>query len=85
NQIVEDLKINDPYIFGRPRKYDLRVLLKLILFAYTKGIFSSRRINTLAEENLAARWLTQEQVPAYQTICRFRISDEVENLINHVF
>lgn len=66
NQIVEDLKINDPYIFGRPRKYDLRVLLKLILFAYTKGIFSSRRINTLAEENLAARWLTQEQVPAYR-------------------
>ncbi|QFQ74133.1 IS1182 family transposase [Liquorilactobacillus mali] len=82
NQIVEDLKIKDPYIFGRPRKYDLRVLLKLILFAYTKGIFSSRRINTLAEENLAARWLTQEQVPAYRTICRFRISDEVENLIN---
>ena len=82
NQIVEDLKIKDSYIFGRPRKYDLRVLLKLILFAYTKGIFSSRRINTLAEENLAARWLTQEQVPAYRTICRFRISDEVENLIN---
>ncbi|KRL36456.1 hypothetical protein FD20_GL001264 [Liquorilactobacillus uvarum DSM 19971] len=61
NQIVEALKIKDPYIFGRPRKYDLRVLLKLILFVYTKGISSSCRINTLVEENLAARWLTQER------------------------
>lgn len=52
-----------------------------IIIKLQKSIFSSRRINTLAEENLAARWLTQEQVPAYRTICRFRISDEVENLI----
>nr|AJA34120.1 transposase [Liquorilactobacillus mali KCTC 3596 = DSM 20444] len=27
-------------------------------------------------------WQPQEQVPAYRTICRFRVSDEVENLIN---
>lgn len=82
NKIVESLELNDHYLFGRPRKYDLRVLLKLIIFAYTKGIFSSRQITTLAEENLAARWLTQEQVPAYRTICRFRVSTEVEVLLN---
>ncbi|MBW1606399.1 IS1182 family transposase [Lactobacillus sp. Sy-1] len=81
NQVVEKLEINDPYITGRPREYDLRSLLKLILFAYTKGIFSSRRINELAEDSLSARWLTQEQAPSYRTICRFRISDDAEKLI----
>ncbi|MHA8138005.1 IS1182 family transposase [Lactobacillaceae bacterium Scapto_B20] len=82
NKIVEGLKINSTYTFGRPRDYDLRSLLKLVLFAYTKGIFSSRRISELAEDSLSARWLTQEQVPSYRTICRFRVSNETEQLIN---
>ncbi|MHA8137978.1 hypothetical protein ACYATM_02705, partial [Lactobacillaceae bacterium Scapto_B20] len=34
NKIVEGLKINSTYTFGRPRDYDLRSLLKLVLFAY---------------------------------------------------
>ncbi|WP_430732182.1 transposase [Apilactobacillus ozensis] len=43
--------LEEKYIFGRPRKYDLRSLLKLTLLAYSKGIFSSRQISELAEEN----------------------------------
>ncbi|POB80821.1 DDE transposase, partial [Vibrio vulnificus] len=35
-----------------------------------------------AEENIVARWLTQYQVPSYRTICRFRISDEIETLLD---
>ncbi len=46
--------------------------MKLVLFAYTRGVFSSRRIETFAVENLTARWLTQEQMPTYRTICRFQ-------------
>jgi hypothetical protein len=42
NQVVEMIGINDSYTFGRPRKYDLRSFLKLTLFAYSKGLFSSR-------------------------------------------
>ncbi|WP_353340415.1 transposase, partial [Apilactobacillus micheneri] len=55
DQIVETIGFKEKYIFGRPRKYDLRSLLKLTLFAYSKGIFSSRQISALAEENLPAR------------------------------
>ncbi|TPR43868.1 transposase, partial [Apilactobacillus micheneri] len=36
----------------------------------------------MAEENLPARWLTKNSFPSYRTICRFRISDEAENLIS---
>ncbi|MCK8606827.1 transposase [Apilactobacillus ozensis] len=67
--------LEEKYIFGRPRKYYLRSLLKLILFSYSKGIFSSRQISELAGENLPARWLTKNLFPSYRTVCRFRISD----------
>ncbi|KRM68263.1 transposase [Apilactobacillus ozensis DSM 23829 = JCM 17196] len=52
------------------------------MFACSKGIFSSRQISELAEENLPARWLTKNLFPSYRTVCRFRISDEAENLIS---
>ncbi|GMA71830.1 hypothetical protein GCM10025885_08790 [Tetragenococcus osmophilus] len=54
----------------------------MVLFAYTRSVFSSRKIEQLAEESLTARWLTQESVPSYRTIARFRISHDLEELIN---
>lgn len=81
NDLVESLEVNNPYLFGRPREYNLSMMLKLVLFAYTRSVFSSRKIQQLAEENLPARWLTQERVPSYRTIARFRISNELEELI----
>lgn len=80
NELVESLQIRQPYLFGRPRKYDLAVMLKLVLFAYTRETFTSRKIERLAKENLYARWLTQEQVPSYRTIARFCISNDVQEL-----
>ncbi|MDQ8415779.1 transposase [Enterococcus faecium] len=63
HELVEALQINDPYLFGRPREYDLGAMMKVVLFAYTRETFTSRKIERLAEENLYARWLTQERVP----------------------
>ena len=60
NELVESLELSEPYLFGRPRKYDLKVVLKLTLFAYTRSVFTSCKIEQLAEESLPARWLTQE-------------------------
>lgn len=82
NDLVESLDINEVYSSGRPREYDLRAMLKLILFAYSRSVMTSRKIEEFAEENIVARWLTQYQVPSYRTICRFRISDEIESLLN---
>ena len=78
NDLVESLTINEVYSSGRPREYDLRAMLKLILFAYSRSVVTSRKIEEFAEENIVARWLTQYQVPSYRTICRFRISKEIE-------
>ena len=82
NELVENLEISEPYLFGRPREYSLSMMLKLVLFAYTRSVFSSRKIEQLAEESLPARWLTQESQPTYRTIARFRESNDLELLIN---
>ncbi|WP_232842699.1 IS1182 family transposase, partial [Lactobacillus sp. HBUAS51381] len=78
--LVESLKIDYHYQFGRPREYDLAAMLKLVLLAYTYGIFSSRRIEQFARENKPAGWFIAGQVPSYRTICRFRISEELAQL-----
>lgn len=77
---MEGLKLTYIYQFGRPREYDLRALLKLVLMAYSYGIFSSRQIERFARENKPAGWLVSDQVPSYRTICRFRVSDELAKM-----
>ena len=80
NQLVENLSVKYHYQFGRPREYNLEALLKLVLLAYSYGIFSSRKIERFARENKHAGWLIAGQIPSYRTICRFRISDELTAL-----
>ena len=82
HELVEALQINEPYLFGRPREYDLGAMMKVVLFAYTRETFTSLKIERLAEENLYARWLTQERVPTYRTIARFCVSNDVQELTN---
>ena len=85
NRLVESLAIRRPRIMGRPRKYDPRMLLKLVLLAYSYGIISCRKIERFARENLVAMWLTQEQRPTYRTIARFIVSEELEEMIQSSF
>lgn len=85
HQLVESLAISKPNIMGRPREYDLRMLLKLVLLAYSYGIVSCRKIERFAQENIVAMWLTQEQRPTYRTIARFIVSNEVTEMIQTSF
>lgn len=56
NELVASLQIKQPYLFGRPREYDLGAMMKLVLFAHTRKTFTSRKIDRLTEENLYTRW-----------------------------
>lgn len=56
NELVASLQIKQPYLFGRPREYDLGAMMKLVLFSYTRKTFTSRKIDRLTEENLYTRW-----------------------------
>lgn len=44
NGLVESLQLAEPYLFGRQRKYDLSILLKLVLFAYTREVVKSNSL-----------------------------------------
>ena len=85
HQLVESLAISKPNIMGRPREYDPRMLLKLVLLAYSYGIVSCRKIERFARENIVAMWLTQEQRPTYRTIARFIVSKELTEMIQASF
>ncbi|XUB37340.1 hypothetical protein IGI41_002359 [Enterococcus sp. DIV0876] len=80
NELVESFQINEPYLLGLPREYNLVAMMKLVLFAYTRETFSSHRIERLAKENLYAYWLTQERASSYRTIARFCVSNDVTGM-----
>ena len=49
------------------------MMLKIILYAYTKSIFSGRRIEAALSDSIRMVWLSQNQKPSYRTINRFRV------------
>lgn len=69
----------DTSIFGRRYKndetgcpaYDPKILLKVILFAYARGIISSRKIEQVCRENITFMALACGQVPDHSTIAAF--------------
>ena len=51
--------------------YDPAILLKIILFAYSKGITSSREIAKLCQENVVFMALSADSAPHFTTIAHF--------------
>jgi len=70
---------------GRPA-YDPAILLKIILFAYSKGITSSREIEWCCKTNIIFKALTCDSVPHFTTIAEFvsSRSKEIEILFEQI-
>lgn len=70
---------------GRPA-YDPAVLLKIILFAYSKGITSSREIEWCCQTNIIFKALSCDTVPHYTTIASFVSgrAPEIETLFEQI-
>lgn len=59
---------------GRRRQpYEPRMMVKLLIYAYATGVFSSRRIARRLEVDVAFRVLAAGNFPAHRTICEFRL------------
>ncbi len=56
---------------GEPA-YSTRGMIKLLVYAYMRGITSSREIAGECEENIAFQFLTRGQCPDFRTIALFR-------------
>ena len=72
------------HAFGRP-SYHPKMLVSALLFAYSQGIFSGRKIEKMMIENLAMQYLTGQLVVSYRTINRFRVTEGMEELIRNLF
>jgi len=70
---------------GRPA-YDPAILLKIILFAYSKGITSSREIEWCCETNIIFKALSCDTVPHFTTIASFVSSHThaIENIFEQI-
>lgn len=56
---------------GRPA-YSPRVLAKVLVYAYSKGVRSSRKIAELVANDVRFMWLARMERPDFHTIARFR-------------
>jgi transposase len=52
--------------------YHPQMMLKVLVYAYSNGIRSSRKIDALLEDSLVFMYLSGRQTPDFRTICRFR-------------
>lgn len=53
-------------------QYPSSMMLGLLIYSYSTGTFSSRRIETLTFENVAVRYLCADTHPDHDSICKFR-------------
>lgn len=60
--------------------YHPRMMLKLLIYSYSVGIFSSRQIAKGVQERIPLRVLAAGHIPSHRTICRFR-TEHLEALV----
>jgi transposase len=64
-------------------QYHPHMLLALLLYCYSQGIFSSRKIELATWKDVAVRYLCGNQHPDHDTLCDFRVRNE--RAINEAF
>ena len=81
NDIVETLDLSCLYrkipSEGNP-SYHPKLMLKILVYAYANGIFSSRKIQTAVQESVAFIFLAAWQHPDFRTISDFRKNNLAE-------
>ena len=69
---IPDELLFSHYVGGGRAPFHPKMLLKVILYAYTQKIYSSRKIEQMIHENLPAMWLAGIETPDHCTINDFR-------------
>jgi transposase len=87
NNFIDGLNI-DPllkmYKGGGTSSYHPLMMLKLMIYAYTQQIYSSRKIAKAARENIYFMWLTGTNQPDFRTVNNFR-SSKLKVYIDELF
>ncbi len=73
DEMLDLSSVYDSYVSasGAP-PYDPTMMLKLLLYAYSTGVTSSREMERRCHVDVAFRWLSANTAPDYRSIARFR-------------
>lgn len=84
DSIPNDVLIDDCSKTGRPA-YHPAMMLKILLYAYSRRVFSGRKIERMLTENLPMIVLAENRSISYHTINNFRSSTHANHLIKKSF
>lgn len=87
NKTIEQMDLASilwSYPGGGASSYHPEMLLKVIAYAYTQRIYSSRQIAKALRENIHFQWLSGGNRPDFRTINRFR-SSRLKGALHEVF
>ena len=87
HRIIEQISLEELY-----RKYSVkgcsayhpRMMLQILVYAYLRNIYSSRRIEEFCRNDIRFMWLTGTRVPDHNTINRFR-SSRLKDVLKTIF
>lgn len=77
-------RLQAQYKGGGTSSYHPKMLLKVLVYAYTQQLYSSRKMAKALRENIYFMWLSGNQQPDFRTINRFR-SEVVKEVIEDIF
>lgn len=87
NTVIDLMDIDmilEKYTPGGTSTYNPRMMLKVIIFAYSQKIFSSRKIATALKRDIYFMWLSGMNTPDFRTINSFR-SERMKDIVEKVF
>jgi len=87
NRVVDELDISPllaKYKGGGTSSYHPRMMLKVIVYAYSQKIYSSRKIEKALWENIGFMWISGGNRPDFHTINNFR-SETMKEAVRKVF
>ncbi len=83
DQLRDDVFENTYPGGGRP-PYHPKLMAKILVYAYTQRLYSSRQIAKAVREQIPFLWLTGRQTPDFRTINRFR-GERMKTIVDEVF
>lgn len=69
---IDISSIQSKYNGGGSTAYHPGMMLKVLIYAYSQGVYSSRRIERAVNSDTAFMYLAGMQIPDFRTICLFR-------------
>ncbi|MFH1676833.1 MAG: IS1182 family transposase [bacterium] len=87
NETIDKLDLDrfiNEYPGGGASSYHPMMMLKVLIYAYTQKVYTSRMIAKALRENVQCMWISGGQKPDFRTINRFR-SSRLKGSIDEVF